>query len=154
MVADVPVVGGSYNLVERPDAPSDAVALSLAVLSFMVVRLEVVRLILVRLIVERGMVERGMMARLMVMRLMVVRLMVVRLVVVRLMVMWLIVEKTLFAETPSEGCRCCPIRTELGHGSLLLFSGLRSATVLSYLQIKHPKVNLFHLFRILEMSTC
>ena len=100
-------------------------ALSLAVLSFMVVRL---------------MVERGMMVRLMVMR---------------LMVMWLIVEKTLFAETPSEGCRCCPIRTELGHGSLLLFSGLRSATVLSYLQIKHPKVNnLFHLFRILEMSTC
>ena len=139
MVADVPVVGGSYNLVERPDAPSDAVALSLAVLSFMVVRLMVVWLILVRLMVER---------------LMVVRLMVVRLVVVRLMVMWLIVEKTLFAETPAEGCRCCPIRTELGHGSLLLFSVLRSATVLSYLQIKHPKVNLVHLFRILEMSTC
>ena len=102
----------------------------------------VVWLILVRLIVERGMVERGMMARLMVMRLMVVRLMVVRLVVVRLMVMWLIVEKTLFAETPSEGCRCCPICTELGHGSLLLFTGFESATftftVLFYLQIKHP----------------
>ena len=87
-----------------------------------------------------------------------VRLMVVRLMVIRLMVVRLIVEKTLFAETPAEGCSCCPICTELGHGSLLLFTGFESATftftVLSHQQIKHPKVNLFHLFRILEMSTC
>ena len=92
------------SLEEGPDAPSDAVVLSLASLSFVVVRLMVVKL-------------------------MVVKLMVVRFMVVKFMVAWLMVEKTLFAETPSEGCRCCPICTELGHGSLLLFTGLRSATL-------------------------